>query len=386
MSCVLIRAGDLSKCPVHAYTVGDNGEQVIIDPRVSAAERILRRPNDWQTPMEFIEQMQGQLLLKSNAYAAIIRNGRGEPIRLIPVNSDQVQIYDEPGGSIFYQVTPTTDFMRGQLAGLPAMIPESEMFHLRGLSTNGLTGLSRIWMMREALGLSLAQEQTAGSFFGNGAIPGITLTTEQKVPPDMQDRLEAKFQAQRGGLANAWKFMLLGSGVKPVNLMTKFVDAQFNDIWKQQREVIAMGYEVPKSRLGMQETGDPLKSHQMYLNNTIATDAARWQFKLNQLFGLDGVNSFIEFDLDQFNLADPMTRVEMGRVAIIGMQKTPNEWRRGEGLAAKPHGDDLMQPVNMMPLGQIPEKITDTNPGPGSDTTGKPAAGGDGDPNGSPGK
>lgn len=382
MACVMIRAGDLAKAPVHAFRLSGTGEQSIYEG--SAAERLLRRPNDWQTPLEFIEQMQGQLLLKSNAYAPIIRNGRGEPISLIPVNSDQAQIYDEPGGSVFYRVTPATDFQRGQLAGLPDMIPASEMFHLRGLSTNGLTGLSRIWLMREALGLSLAQEQTAASFFGNGAIPGIAFATDKNVPPDLEKRLEAKFEQNHGGgLRNAWKFLLLSNGAKPVDLMTKLVDAQFIEIWKQQREIIAMGYEVPKHRLGMAEQGDILKVHQMYLNNTIATDAARWQAALNRLFGFDGVNTFIEFDLDQFNIADPVTRAEMGRLLFIGGQRTPNELRRMEGLGPKPGGDDLYRGNNQVPM-DTPADVSGT--GPGSDGTGKPAPGGDGDPSGNPGK
>jgi len=376
MACVLIRAGDLSKCPVHVYRLADDGEQVIFE---GAAERLLRRPNSWQTPMEFFEQMQASLLLRSNAYAPVIRNGRGEPVALIPVNPDRVQIYDYEGGDVFYRVTSHSDFERSLLAGLPEVIPAADMFHLRGLTLNGITGLSRIWMMREALGLSLAQEQTAAKFFANGAMPSIALSTEKNVPEALADRLQARFAAHHAGMDNVGKMLLLSNGIKPVDMMMKLRDAQYAENRKAQMEMIAMGYEVPKQRLGLESAGDPLKAHQLYLNNTIATDAARWQYALNRFFGFDGMKTFVEFELDQFNLADPMTRVEMGRVSIVGSQISPNEWRRSEGKGPKPGGDDLFRPMNVVPA-PMPAQMNPT--GPGSDTTGVPAPGGDGDPNG----
>jgi hypothetical protein len=57
-------------------------------------------PNDFQSRFEFIEQMQAALLLRGNAYAPIIRDGRGRPIALIPVNPDRVSIYESPDGSV----------------------------------------------------------------------------------------------------------------------------------------------------------------------------------------------------------------------------------------------------------------------------------------------
>jgi hypothetical protein len=48
--------------------------------------------------------MQVSLLLRGNGYAVILRDGRGRPTDLIPINPDRVWIYEAPGGEIFYQV------------------------------------------------------------------------------------------------------------------------------------------------------------------------------------------------------------------------------------------------------------------------------------------
>lgn len=388
MACVLIRAGDLAKCQCHAYQIAADGEQIIMAN--TAAERLLRQPNylpdgsPWQTPLEFFEQMQVALLLKSNAYAVILRNGRAEPVALVPMNPDQVAIYEATDGDVFYQVTRQTQLERALLRGLPEMVPAADMLHIRGASLNGVTGISRIWMARDTLGLGLAMDRTAGKLFGNGAHPTIVLSTDKNITDAMEKRARETFRGKQQGLENVGELMLIGGGVKPVQVQMNMMDAQFSEIRNRLYETIAMVFDVPKHRLGMNDQGDPLKSHQMYLNNTIATDAARLQFKLNQLFGFDGINTFVEFDLDQFNLADPMTRMETARMAVVGGLGTPNEYRRREGQAPKPGGDDIYRPSNMVPA--TTPAIAPGSAGPGSDATGKPAPGGDGDPNGKPGK
>lgn len=387
MACVLIRAGDLAKCQIHAYRLAADGEQVVM---TGNAERLLRQPNylpdgsPWQTPMEFIEQMQVALLLQSNAYAVILRNGRAEPVALVPIAPDQVCLYEATDGDIYYQVARQTQLERALLAGMPELIPASSMLHVRGASLNGITGLSRIWMARDTLGLSLAMDRTAGKLFGNGAHPTMVLSTEKNLTDAIEKRARETFRSKQQGLENVGELMLIGGGVKPVQVQMNLMDAQFSEIRNKLYETVAMIFDVPKHRLGMNDQGDPLKSHQMYLNNTIATDAARLQFKLNQLFGFDGIDTFVEFDLDQFNLADPATRMETARIAVVGGLEAPNEYRRSEGKAPKPGGDDIYRPSNMVPA--TTPAVTPGSGGPGSDVTGKPAPGGDGDPNGQPGK
>jgi len=55
---------------------------------------------------------------------------------------------------------------------------------------------------------------------------------------------------------------------------------------------------------------------------------------------------------------------------------TPNEIRRPEGLPDDPEGDELLRPANLVPLGT---PVGAAGGALGSDTTGAPAPGGDGD-------
>src|SRR5260370_5771515 len=47
---------------------------------------LLAEPNDWQTWFEFAQQMQAAKMLRGNAYAVIVRDGRGRPLSLVPLN------------------------------------------------------------------------------------------------------------------------------------------------------------------------------------------------------------------------------------------------------------------------------------------------------------
>jgi HK97 family phage portal protein len=378
LSCVSIRSIDFAKLPGHVYNRrADGGKEIAANHPL---ERLLRAPNDWQNWLEFAEQMQVAFLLRNNAYAPIIRNGRGIPTKLVPVNPDRVSLYESPDGSLFYLVARQGQHEIAALSSLPIMVPAEDMLHLRGLSMDGLTGLSRIGMMRETIGLSLAQEMAAAKLYGNGARPGGVLQTDKKLGPDTITRLKAQWQQNYGGLENSGKTAVLEEGLKWQALSMTSLEAQTLESRRFEVERIARAFDLPPHRLGLSPHGGGpaiLQAHQMYLNNTISADAERWERKLEHIFDLDGVNQFVEFDLDYFNRADEQTRMVAGRTGVIGTLISPNEWRNRNGYPSKPKGDDLLQPTNVAPLGTAPSAGSS---GPGSDVTGQPAPGGDGDP------
>jgi HK97 family phage portal protein len=176
-ACVSIRAEDVAKLPVHVYrnTVdpdgSPNGGRMIVADH--PLERVLRRPNGYQSCFEFIEQMQVAFLLRGNAYAVILRDGRGRVTSLIPVNPDRVWIYEAPGGEVFYQVARRGLHEMAILRDEPLMIPAEDIFHLRWMALdNSLYGASRIGLAREAIGLALSQAGARRAAIGQRYQPG----------------------------------------------------------------------------------------------------------------------------------------------------------------------------------------------------------------------
>jgi HK97 family phage portal protein len=384
MSCVSILAEDVAKLPVHVYrSRKDGGRDIVTEHPV---EKLLQSPNGFQSRFEFIEQMQAALLLRGNAYAPIIRDGRGRPTALIPVNPDRVSIYESPDGSVFYMVSRRGPHDMAMLEKLPLMVAAEDMLHVRWLSLdNSLYGASRIALARESIALALSQQELAGKLAANNTNLGGVLQTDQRLSKEAAERLARDWKAKKAGSRNAGDIAVLEQGLKWQQLGMTAQDAEFILSRNFSVEETARIFRMPPHKLGVAGRGNGSTIEQLdqdYMNNTVSSYLERWEAKIGQTFGLAEEGLFVEFDISRFLRAALQTRYASYRVGIVGMFLTPNEARRAEGLPDVAGGDKLYQPTNVAELGFEPTAPGST--GPGSDVSGAPAAGGTGDPAAAP--
>jgi HK97 family phage portal protein len=381
MACVSILSEDVAKLPVTVMRRKPNGGKERADNH--PLTKLLRRPNEWQTRFEWVETMQASLVLRSNAYSVKLRNGRGQVIALVPIHPDRVVLYEAPDGSWFYLVTRNGLHEMAVLREMPMMIPAEDVLHIRWLSNwNSLLGVSRVGLMREAIGLAMAQEQLAARVAGTGARPSGVLQTDKKLGDDVIDRLRNQWAKTYGGLRNAGGTVILEEGMKWEQLTLSMVDAEFMASRQFQLEDICRAFRIPPHKLGIQGKGNSntlMVNDQDYVNNVLTSWCERWKAKLESDFDIDGYDVFVEWDYSHFLKADIKTRYDAMRSGVIGMFLKPNEIRAAEGLEPAEGGDVLYQPVNMAPLGTVPTKDNGAG-GAGSDLTGAPGSGGDGDP------
>jgi HK97 family phage portal protein len=380
-ACVTILAEDVAKLPWHVYRKAATGEKTIAAEH--PLERLLQRPNNWQTGFEFKEQMMAALLMRRNAYAPIIRDGRGRPTALIPVNPDWSTLFEAPDGSLFYEVARSGQHLAAMLRSLPQKIPADDMLHIRGMSLNGLWGQSAISSGRDAIGLALAQQEMAAIYASNGTQLSGVLQTDKSLSDQAYARLEKSWKEKRAGKANAGETAILEEGLKFSKLALTSVDAEFDAARRRQVEEIARLFRVPPHKLGIIESrtaGSSLvQQDQDYVNNVVSSWAERIEAKMNETFGLDEAGVFVEFDFSRFLRADILTRYQAYRLATGGAAwLTPNEVRRPEGVADDPDGNVLLRPAALVPLGTPVGAAAGAALG--SDATGSPAPGGDGDP------
>ena len=107
-------------------------------------------------------------MLWGNAYAQIIRNGKGEVLALYPLMPDRMNADRHENGNIVY------DYMVSQEdapinKGSTVKLQPSEVLHIPGLGFDGLVGYSPIAMAKNAIGLAIATEEYGSKFFANGA-------------------------------------------------------------------------------------------------------------------------------------------------------------------------------------------------------------------------
>jgi HK97 family phage portal protein len=351
-ACTSIRSKDVARCqPRLMKENAARADKPVLDHPVA---RLFRRPNEWQTWTEFCRQMHAAYLLKGNAYAVILRNGRGDPVSLIPINPDQVILYEAPSGAIFYSITRFGIFQTAILRTEPLMVPEDDVFHLRDLGFNMLVGLSRIQIARDSFGVAMGLEQQAARFMNNGARPAGVLQTDKLLSEPAAARLRTQWEQLRAGIQNAGRTAILEEGLKWTPMQLSSVDLEFIS----QREFtigdIARWFDMPLYKLGVKGEMARLKfddADQAYVNTTIMPDLDAWEQKFSHKFGLDKEGLIADFDERRLLRAAEATRINNQRLKIMSGISTQNECRAENGDPPLPGGDVLLTPVNLAASG-----------------------------------
>lgn len=209
-----------------------------------------RRPNDWQSAFDFRAQMQLRALVYRDAFALIvwsrdIRSGKDKVVRLVPLDPKRMEVRQNDDWTVSYLYQPKN--------GGRITYRARDIFHLRGMSLDGLHGFSLVEQAREAIGLALSAELAAGRIFKNGAfVDGVLVSTEEMSDP-AYERLKISWAERFTGAANAGKtpilekvdYKLVGSNAK---------DAQMTELRKLQVEEIARVSGVPRPLLMVDET------------------------------------------------------------------------------------------------------------------------------------
>lgn len=239
-----------------SYAIGMLPLQLIDEATKKKADshplyRLLHRePNNWQTAFDFRTLMQLRALLKGNAYALIIRSrdvrtGKDKIVRLVPLDPDKVTPEQQADWSVRYKYQPAQ--------GAQRWFEPHEIFHLRGLSLDGLNGLSLVKQARDAIGLALSAEMAAGRLFKNGAFVGGALRHPGKLSDTSFDSLKASM-AEKEGADNAGKTLILEEGMEYQQFGQNARDAQMTELRKMQVEEIARVTGVPRPLLMVDET------------------------------------------------------------------------------------------------------------------------------------
>jgi HK97 family phage portal protein len=211
-----------------------------------------RRPNAWQSAFDFRALMQFRALVKGDAFALIVRSrdlssDRASISQLVPLDPDRVEMRQREDWSVVYSYQPP----RGERIVYAA----SDIFHLRGLSFDGLRGVSLVKQASESIALALVAQLAAGRMFKNGTFVGAALEMPEgkKLSPEAFDRLKASL-AEKEGAENAGKNIILEEGLTYKVIAQTAKDAELAAIRKMQVEEIARITGTPRPLLMLDET------------------------------------------------------------------------------------------------------------------------------------
>lgn len=237
--CVTLISGAVATMPLHLKRRID--ERTREDASDHPLWTVLRRrPNRWQTPSQFKRQLQSQALLRGRGYAMKVRSGN-RIIGLIPLHPDRVRTEQIADYSLEHVYTKRDG---GQIT-----IPQRDMFHLVGMSLDGVAGLSVLGCARETIGSAIAMRTHGAGLFKNGTNLGGVLSHPSKLGKDGVETLQASLENYRGS-ENAGKNLVLEEGMTFERLGMTNVDAEFVASRAFEDKHIYMFFGVPPHMAG----------------------------------------------------------------------------------------------------------------------------------------
>ena len=334
-SCVRILSEAVAGLPLHLYRYNDSGgkEKAVDHPLYFLLHD---EANPEMTSFSFRETLMSHLLLWGNAYAQIIRNGRGEVISLYPLMPNRMTVDRDAGGRLCYLYSRTSDdALTLSSKSSQVVLNPSDVLHIPGLGFDGLVGYSPIAMAKNAIGMAIACEEYGAKFFANGAAPGGVLEHPGVVkdPAKVRESWNSVYQ----GSTNSHRVAVLEEGMKyqPIGISPE--QAQFLETRKFQINEIARIFRIPPHMIGDLEKSSFSNIEQQsleFVKYTLDPWVVRWEQTMQRVLftSAEKRQYFIKFNVDGLLRGDYQSRMNGYATARQNGWLSSNDIRELENL------------------------------------------------------
>ena len=334
-ACVRILAETIASLPLHTYKYTASGKEKTTSHQLYYL--LHDEPNPEMTSFVFRETLMSRLLLWGNAYAQIIRDGRGKVLALYPLLPDRMTVERTTDAQLYYEYRKDTGYV---------ILRPEDVLHIPGLGFDGLIGYSPIAMSKNAIGMAIATEEYGAKFFANGANPGGVL----EHPGVVKDpaRIRESWNAVYQGSGNAHRVAVLEEGMKfqPIGIPPE--QAQFLETRKFQINEIARIFRIPPHMIGDLEKSSFSNIEQQsleFVKYTLDPWVVRWEQAMQRalLFPGEKREYFIKFNVDGLLRGDYQSRMNGYAVGRQNGWMSSNDIRELENLNRIPEelGGDL---------------------------------------------
>lgn len=313
-------------------------------------------PNTDMIPMDLKQTLTSHALGWGNGVAEIVRNSRGEPIHLLPIHPGRVQILRNQSGQIEYEIFTGFSVAGFRIAqsGLSIKLPQSEVFHIKGLSLDGLYGMNTTQLAADCIGTGVAAQLFTGSFFGNGAWAGGILSHPGVLTPVARENLTASWDARNRGSNKAHKTVVLEEGMKWEQVSVDPRRAQLIELRKFTVTEVARWLRIPPHKIADLERATFANIEEQnidYITDTLLPWIIRWEQEVSRKL-LKKPNLFAKFQTQALLRGDQASRSSYYKTMSSMGVLSVNEIREFEDLnPIGPEGDVHHIPLNMGVLG-----------------------------------
>lgn len=376
--CVSLISSDIAKMRIRL--VQRDADGIWQEVENTAHTPVLRKPNRYQTRIQFFTHWMESKLIHGNTYVLKQRDNRNVVTALYVLDPTRVKVLVAGDGDVFYQLS--RDDLSGQHSD-DVTVPASEIIHDRWNTIyHPLVGTSPIYACGLAAVQGIRIQSNSANFFGNGAKPSGIITATGKISPEAAQELRTYWNANYTG-ENAGKTAVLADGLGYQPLSMKATDSQLIEQLKWSAETVCSVFGVPAYKAGVGQAPA--------YNNIEAMDAQYYaqclqvhiesiEICLDEGLGLleakDGKVLGTEFDLDDLMRMDTATQVDALSKAVGGSIMTPNAALKRMNQPPVEGGDTIYMQQQNYSLAALNKRDAGADPF----GTAKPVAANDNDP------
>ncbi len=206
--CVALIAHDIGKLRIKLMMQDDAG--IWDEVAAPAFTPVIRKPNAYQTRIQFLERWMTSKLLWGNTYVYKQRDLSGIVRELYVLDPQLVTPQLTTDGAVYYQIN------RDQLNDVEEAqyVPASEIIHDRGLCLfHPLVGISPIYACAASATQGIRIQAQSAKFFENMSRPSGMLTAPDTIDDVTAARIKTDFEAGQTG-QNLGRLFVAGDGLK----------------------------------------------------------------------------------------------------------------------------------------------------------------------------
>lgn len=371
-ACVRFLAETVAAMPMHLYRSLPDGDRELASDH-PLFKTLCNQPNAWQSYYEYMEQLVHHVALWGNSFSLIVPGQRGFATELRPLHPSRMTVQPNADGELdYYYWMPGNNVPADALAGDALVNPinfasdeyrhftQREIFHVRGMTNNGYTGITPATLCRNSIDLARKMDAAAISYWENNARPSVILESTQPIPETAIEKLRSAWRKMFAGPRNAG-----GTCVLPNGITAKIIDAasresaQFMELRNSIVTEVARAFRIGPTMIGDLSHGTYSNVEMESLNAQVFT-ITPWQRRIEGAIQRSILNTFdgelyCKIDSKGLMRGDSSARANFYNTLFQLGAASPNDLRRWEDLdpIEDEAADQYFVQLNMAPLSQF---------------------------------
>jgi HK97 family phage portal protein len=342
LACVRAIADGCATPRLQVYRDGPDGRRQLAT-NIPEYRLLARRPNEFQTSFEWRRMMTVHAALTGAGLSLKVRSENRRVRELIPVMPGQWSL--ETAGRYEPRYRVWDEF------GYVGTFAADDVFLLPNLQWDWIKPMSAVLLARNAVGLSIAAEQSQAEMHANGVKTSGVYSVDGTLNEQQYERLSNALRKFATGGARAGSPMVLDRNAKWLQTAMTSVDAQHLETRRMQVEEVCRAFGVfPIMAMHSDKAATFASSEAFFsahVKHTLAPWHTAWTQRIDEML-LDGSGPlWAEFDVRYLLAGSMKDRAAWARTMTEMGIYTRNEIRDEEGKDPLPGLDAPLTPMNM---------------------------------------